>query len=148
MFDRLKKFFRHGAQVSCLVALAFLAACNLTTTNAVEAGIDTTALAALTSGKVVLKHPCTATVTTLCADKDLIEDVRAIRLLLTGALRTYWTSVDAYKKVVKDGGDEATAEATKDAAYAALQKAVDEATALYGVPEVMAILSISNSVED
>lgn len=145
-----KKFFRNVRQratILALVSLAFLAACQPATINSVEAGIDTAALTALTSQKVVLKHPCTETVTTLCADKDLIKDMKAVRLMLMGALQTYWSAVDAYKAAVKDGGDSATAEAAKDAAYAALKTAVDQATTLLSTSEVLAILSISNVTE-
>lgn len=147
MFKKFFQSFRKGTQVLALVSLAVLAACNTATVNSVEAGIDTAALTALTSQKVVLKHPCTETVTTLCADADLIKDMKAIRLMLMGALKTYWSAVDAYKLADKDGADTTTAEAAKDAAYAALKTAVDQATTLLGTSEVLAILTLSNTTE-
>lgn len=73
----LKKFFRsfrQGTQVLALVSLAVLAACQTDTVNTVEASIDSAALTALTSQKVLLRHPCTETVTTLCPINGINSD--------------------------------------------------------------------------
>ena len=146
-----KKFFRNvrqGSQVLAIVSLAFLAACQTDTVNTVEASIDSLALTALTSQKVLLKHPCTETVTTLCADQDLLKATKGARLILITSLQGYWNAVDAYKKALKEGGDTAQAAATKDAAYAALQAAVTGVQKLLSEPAALAVLSISNSAEN
>ena len=152
-----KKFFRNvrqGSQVLAIVSLAFLAACQTDTVNTVEASIDSLALTALTSQKVLLKHPCTETVTTLCADQDLLKATKGARLILITSLQGYWTSADAYKKALaacKDTPttcDTAEAQATKDAAYAALLAAVTGMQTLLSEPAALAVLSLANSTGD
>lgn len=152
----LKKFFRsvrQGTQVLALVSLAVLAACQTDTVNTVEASIDSTALTALTAQKVLLKHPCTETVTTLCAPQDLLKATKVARIIVIHSLQGYWTSVDAYKKAAKacvDAPatcDEAKALEAKNAAYATLQVAVTGMQKLLAEPAALAVLSISNSTE-
>lgn len=148
MKDKAKSFLQIILNVWCIIALLGLfTGCSASTVNTVEASIDATALTVLTSQKIVLKHPCTATVTTLCADKELIEAMKVARLLLTEGLRTYWASVDAYKLAVKNGADTTSAEAAKETAYAALKRIAEGSVKLLSEPEVLAILSISNSTE-
>lgn len=151
MFKKFFRSFRQGSQVLALVSLAALAACQTDTVNTIEASIDSTALAALTAQKVLLKHPCTATVTTLCADQELLKATQGGRKILITMLQGYWSSVDAYKKALdacKDtptACDTAEAQATKDAAYAALLAAVKGMQTLLSEPAALAVLSLANS---
>ena len=154
MFKKFFRSFRQGSQVLALVSLAVLAACQTDTVNTVEASIDSTALAALTAQKVLLKHPCTATVTTMCADQELLKATQGGRKILITMLQGYWTSADAYKKALaacKDtptACDTAEAQATKDTAYAALLAAVTGMQTLLSEPAALAVLSLANSTGD
>jgi hypothetical protein len=148
MFDKIKGFFREKTTVFCFLALAVLTSCAPATVNRTEMVIDTAALTVLTSQKIVLKRPCTETVTAFCADRDLIENLRRVRLVLVASLRTYWSAVDAYKKATTDSVDTADFALEKSAAYAALKTAVDEAVGLLNRADVQEILSFSSITEN
>lgn len=118
-----------------LLLLAALAGCSAAMSNNAEFAIDTSALAALSSEKAVLQRPCTAERTTLCVDHALAEKLGASRKLVMSALQTYWAARDAYKKDATDGNKSAT-----EAAYAALQAALDSANSLLSLTEIDAII--------
>lgn len=118
-----------------IAALMVLAGCSAAMSNNAEFAIDTSALATLSSEKAVLQRPCTAERTTLCVDHALAQKLGASRKLVMSALQTYWAARDAYRKDATDGNKSAA-----EAAYAALQAALDSANSLLSLAEINAII--------
>jgi hypothetical protein len=144
MFKKLLARFHSVGKKGCsLLAVALLVtACSTSTAYTVEQGVDSTALTAMTTAKVIYKHACTKATEegNICASKETVEKAKAIRVILWGALQTYWDAVDAYSKAETTGTSQSL-----ETAKAALQTAISQAMTIFSTEEVLKILSLDNS---
>ncbi len=124
-----------GLVLLFLLPLA-MGGCNGALDPASEYAADSSAYTALTAEKLVLSRPCTATVTTVCVDRALAQQLKDSRLSLMAALKVYQSARDAAIAAGASGNDAAAA-----AAYQSLSGTVTAAQSILSLPSVQAIMT-------